>query len=177
MTNVLDCVTGVAGIVAAALVVAVLQPVLLVLLLLAELPGGWAAVRAARIGYITNFALADSHRRKWILTDLMAERHTAAEMRSFTLRHFMLARVGRLAAYARDAEMKAAGRQARTRVIAQAAGGIATAGVYVALGILLAAGALPLAAAGTAVATPPAAWAVTRVRAWRPAAFISASRA
>ena len=49
VTNVLDCVTGVAGIVSAAFVVAVLQPVLLVLLLLAELPGGWAAVRAARI--------------------------------------------------------------------------------------------------------------------------------
>jgi hypothetical protein len=62
--------------VSAALVVAVLQPSLLVLLLLAELPEGWAAVRAARIGYITNFALADSRRRKWILTDLMAERHT-----------------------------------------------------------------------------------------------------
>jgi ATP-binding cassette, subfamily B, bacterial len=151
VTNVLDCVTGATGIASAALVVAVLQPVLLVLLLLAELPGGWAAVRAARIGYITNFALADSHRRKWMLADLMADRHTAAEMRSFTLRHFMLARVARLAAYARDAELKAAGRQTRTRVTAQVAGGIATAGVYIALGILLAVGALPLAAAGTAV--------------------------
>jgi ATP-binding cassette, subfamily B, bacterial len=151
VTNVLDCVTGAAGIVSAALVVAVLQPVLLVLLLLAELPGGWAAVRAARIGYITNFALADSHRRKWILTDLMAERHTAAEMRSFTLRHFMLARVARLAAYAQDAQLKAAGRQALTRIMAQAAGGVATAAVYAALGILLAVGALPLAVAGTAV--------------------------
>ena len=150
VTNVLDCVTGAAGIVSAALVVAVLQPIL-VLLLLAELPGGWAAVRAARIGYITNFALADSHRRKWILTDLMAERRTAAEMRSFTLRHFMLARVARLAAYARDAQMKAAGRQALTRVTAQAAGGVATVGVYTVLGILLAAGTLPLAVAGTAV--------------------------
>ena len=151
VTNVLNCVTGVAGIVSAALVLAVLQPILLVLLLLAELPGGWAAVRSARIGYITNFALADSTRRKWILSDLMADRHTAAEMRSFTLRHFMLARVARLAAYARDAQLKAAGRQARTRVTAQAAGGIATAGVYTALGILLAVGAIPLAVAGTAV--------------------------
>jgi ATP-binding cassette, subfamily B, bacterial len=151
VTNVLDCVTGVAGIVSAALVVALLQPILLVLLLLAELPGGWAAVRAARIGYITNFALADSHRRKWILTDLMAERRTAAELRSFTLRHFMLERVARLAAYARDAQLKAAARQTLTRVIAQAAGGVATAGVYAALGIMLAVGALPLAAAGTAV--------------------------
>jgi ATP-binding cassette subfamily B protein/ATP-binding cassette subfamily C protein len=151
VTNVLDCVTGAAGIASAALVVAVLQPILLVLLLVAELPGGWAAVRAARIGYITNFALADSHRRKWILTDLMAERRTAAELRSFTLRHFMLARVARLAAYARDAQLKAASRQTLVRVTAQAAGGLATAGVYTALGILLALGALPLAFAGTAV--------------------------
>jgi ATP-binding cassette, subfamily B, bacterial len=151
VSSVLDCVTGVAGIVSTALVVAVLQPVLLVLLLLAELPSGWAAVRSARIGYITNFALADSIRRKWILADLMADRHTAAEMRSFTLRHFMLARVARLAAYARDAQLMAAGRQAGTRLMAQAAGGIATAGVYTALGILLAVGAIPLAVAGTAV--------------------------
>ncbi len=63
----------------------------------------------------------------------------------------MLARVARLAAYARDAELKAAGRQALTRVMAQVAGGVATAGVYIALGILLAVGALPLAVAGTAV--------------------------
>jgi ATP-binding cassette, subfamily B, bacterial len=151
VTNVLDCVTGAVGIASAALVVAVLQPILLVLLLVAELPSGWAAVRAARIGYITNFALADSRRRKWMLTDLMAERSTAAEIRSFTLRHFMLARVARLAAYARDAEMKAASRQALTRVTAQAAGGVATAGVYAVLGILLAVGTLPLAVAGTAV--------------------------
>jgi ATP-binding cassette, subfamily B, bacterial len=151
VASVLDCVTGAAGIASAAFVVAVLQPILLVLLLLAELPGGWAAVRSARIGYITNFALADSMRRKWMLADLMAERHTAAEMRSFTLRHFMLARVARLAAYARDAQLKAAGRQASTRVMAQAAGGVATAGVYTALGILLAVGAIPLAVAGTAV--------------------------
>ena len=47
--------------------------------------------------------------------------------------------------------MKAASRQALTRVTAQVAGGVATAGVYTALGILLAVGALPLAVAGTAV--------------------------
>ena len=35
--------------------------------------------------------------RKWILSDLMAERQTAAEIRSFTLRHFMQERVARLA--------------------------------------------------------------------------------
>ncbi len=151
LTNVLNCVTGVAGIVSAALVVAVLQPALLVLLLLAEVPGGWAAVRSARIEYVTNFALVDSMRRKWILADLLADRRTAAEVRSFTLRHFILDRVARLAGYAQEAHLRAARRQASTRVIASAAGGVATAGVYAVLGILLAIGTIPLAVAGTAV--------------------------
>ncbi len=151
VSNVLDCVTGATGIVSAAAVVGLLQPILLALLILAELPGAWAAVRAARIGYVTRFALADSHRRKWILSDLLAERRTAAELRSFTLRTFLLARVARLAAYARDAELRAARSQALTRVVANIAGGVATAVVYTALGLLLVAGALPLAAAGTAV--------------------------
>jgi ATP-binding cassette subfamily B protein/ATP-binding cassette subfamily C protein len=47
--------------------------------------------------------------------------------------------------------MKAAGRQSLTRVTGSAAGGVATAGVYIALGALLNAGSIPLAAAGTAV--------------------------
>jgi ATP-binding cassette, subfamily B, bacterial len=151
VASVFDCVTGAAGIVSAAVVVAVLQPILVGLLVIAELPGGWAAVRSARIGYVTSFALADTHRRKWILADLIAERRTAAELRSFTLRRFLLERVARLAAYARDAEMTAARRQAVTRVVAQMASGVATAGVYTVLGIMLAVGFIPLAIAGTAV--------------------------
>jgi ATP-binding cassette subfamily B protein len=149
--TVLDCLTGATGILSAAVVVSVLHPVLLVLLIIAELPGGWAAVRSARIGYATNFALADSRRRKWILSDLMADRRTAAEVRSFTLRAFLLGRFGQLARYERDAQLVAARRQAVTRVAANTAGGVATAGVYVALGILLAVGSLRLAVAGTAV--------------------------
>ena len=151
VTDVINCVTGAVGIVSSAVVLTVLQPVLLGLLILAELPGAWAAVRTARIDYTTSFALADSRRRKWILSDLMAERRTAAELRSFTLRGFLLSRVARLATYERDAQLRAARRQAATRVIANAAGGIATGGVYVALGLLLATGAVPLAVAGTAV--------------------------
>ncbi len=153
VSDVINCVTGAVGITSAAVVITVLQPVLLGLLLVAELPGGWAAVRSARIGYTTSFALADSRRRKWILTDLMAERRTAAELRSFTMRSFLLSRVARLAAYERDARLGAARRQAVTQVIANAAHGVATAGVYVVLGILLATGIVQLAVAGTAVLT------------------------
>jgi ATP-binding cassette, subfamily B, bacterial len=149
--TVLDCLTGTVGIVSAAVVVGVLNPILLALLVAAELPGGWAAVRSARIGYATSFALADSRRRKWILSDLMADRQTAAELRSFTLREFLLARLARLVSYERDAEIVAARRQALTHVAADVAGGIATAGVYTGLGILLATRAIPLPVAGTAV--------------------------
>src|SRR2546425_4712076 len=46
---------------------------------------------------------------------------------------------------------RAARRQAVTQLTAKAAGGVATAGVYVVLGVLLATGAVPLAVAGTAV--------------------------
>ena len=151
VADVINCLTGMTGLVSAGVVVGVLNPLLLVLLVAAEIPGGWAAVRAARIRYATNFALADTHRRKWILTDLMADRHTAAELRSFTLRRFLLGRASRLAAYERDAQLDAARRQTVTQVTGSAAGGIATACVYVALGGLLAAGALPLAVAGTAI--------------------------
>ncbi len=151
VTEVINCVTGVTGIVSAGVVVGLLNPVLLALLVIAELPGGWAAVRSARIRYATNFALADSRRRKWILTDLMADRHTAAELRSFTFRAFLLRRASRLAAYERDAQLTAARQQTVTQVLASVAGGVASACVYVALGLLLATGRLPLAVAGTAI--------------------------
>ncbi len=151
VSDVINCITGITGLVSAGVVVGVLNPLLLALLVLAEIPGGWAAVRSARIRYATNFALADTFRRKYILTDLMAERRTAAELRSFTLRQFLLKRAARLAAYERDAFLDSAKRQTITQVTASAAGGAATACVYIALGALLATGALRLAVAGTAI--------------------------
>ena len=151
VNNVINCLTAFASITAAAVVVGVLQPILLVVLLLAQLPEAWAAVRSARISYVTRFALIDSYRRKYILADLIAERRTAAELRSFTMRSFLLGRLSRLAAYTRDAELAAARRQTVTRVLAGVMSGIATVGVYAALGALLAVGAMPLSVAGTAV--------------------------
>ena len=105
VNDVINFVTAFAGLASAAVVVGVLQPILLAVLLLAQLPGAWAAVRSARISYLTRFALVDSYRRKYILADLIAERRTAAELRSFTMRAFLLGRVSRLAAYVRKAEL------------------------------------------------------------------------
>jgi ATP-binding cassette, subfamily B, bacterial len=151
VNDVINFLTAFAGLASAAVVVGVLQPVLLVVLLLAQLPGAWSAVRSARISYLTTFALIDSYRRKYILAELIAERHTAAELRSFTMRAFLIARVARLAAYTRSAELRAARQQTMTKVIGSALGGVATAGVYAVLGVLLATGVLALSVAGTAV--------------------------
>jgi ATP-binding cassette subfamily B protein len=151
VNNVINFVTAFTGLGSAAVVVGVLQPILLLVVLIAQLPGAWAAVRSARIRYVTRFALVDSYRRKYILSDLIATRRTAAELRSFTMRAFLLDRVARLAAYARNAELTAARRMTETQVLASSMSGVATVGVYATLGALLAAGALPLSVAGTAV--------------------------
>jgi ATP-binding cassette subfamily B protein/ATP-binding cassette subfamily C protein len=151
VNDVINFTTAFAGLASAAVVVGVLQPILLAVLLLAQLPGAWSAVRSARISYLTRFALIDSYRRKYILANLIAERHTAAELRSFTMRAFLVARIARLSAYARAAELRAARQQTMTKVIGSALGGVATAGVYAVLGVLLATGILALSVAGTAV--------------------------
>ncbi len=151
VNDMINFITAFAGLASAAVVVGVLQPILLVVLLLAQLPGAWSAVRSARISYLTRFALIDSYRRKYILADLIAERRTAAELRSFTMRPFLIGRVSRLTAYVRAAELRAAQQQTKTKVIGSALGGVATAGVYVVLGVLLATGVLALSVAGTAV--------------------------
>jgi ATP-binding cassette subfamily B protein len=151
VNDVINFVTAFAGLGSAAVVLGVLHPILVAVVLLAQLPGAWAAVRSARIRYVTRFALVDSYRRKYILTSLIARRQTAAELRSFTLRGFLLGRVARLAAYAREAELTAARQRTVTQVLASAMSGIATVGVYGTLGALLAYGALPLSVAGTAV--------------------------
>jgi ATP-binding cassette, subfamily B, bacterial len=151
VNNVINFVTAFAGLGSAAVVVGLLQPILLLVVLLAQLPGAWAAVRSARIRYVTRFALVDSYRRKYILANLIATRRTAAELRSFTMRPFLLGRVARLAAYARNAELTAAGQRTQTQVIASSMSGVATLGVYATLGALLSSGALPLSVAGTAV--------------------------
>ena len=151
VNDVINFLTAFASLASAAVVVGVLQPLLLAVLLIAQLPGAWSAVRSARISYLTRFALIDSYRRKWILANLIADRETAAELRSFTMRAFLIDRVSRLAAYARAAEVRAARQQTVTKLIGSSLGGIATAGVYAVLGVLLATGILALSVAGTAV--------------------------
>lgn len=147
----IDVLTALIGIVAAAGVLGILHPVLLPLLVLAVLPDAWAAVRSARLRYTTMYALIPVSRRKWILTDLMADKNTAAEVRSFTMREFLIRLYDRVAGAEQTAVLRTAQRQTVARIIGEALGGVGTAIVYAALGLLLATGSVALAVAGTAV--------------------------
>ncbi len=147
----IDLTAGLAGLAATAVTLALLHPVLLGALLLASVPAAWAAVRAARLAYLSNHARTSRRRRLWMLSDLMANRATAAELRAFTMRPFLLREYDIMADAETATELDVVRRQTMTRLVGGVFSGIATFGVYVALGVLLVDHRLPLAAAGTAV--------------------------
>ncbi|RFU41891.1 ATP-binding cassette domain-containing protein [Actinomadura logoneensis] len=149
--NAVDLGTAAVGVVAAAGALGVLHPVLLPLLVLTALPEAWAAVRSARLGYRAQLSLIAVRRRAWILSDLMTERRHAAEVRSFTVRAYLLRQYAVLA----DRIQRVLVGVARSRTLVQGYGdvlrGLATAVLYVVLGVLLWRSMMPLAVAGTAV--------------------------
>ncbi|MET9250868.1 ABC transporter ATP-binding protein [Nonomuraea sp. NPDC003709] len=144
-------VTGAVGVLASAVALGLLHPVLMPLLLVAAVPAGWAAVRMARLGYQAFYRLSAARRRKFMLSDLMAERQPAAEVRAFTLRDFLLGQYAKVADLEQDVQLDVARRRAATKAGGDLLSGLATAGVYVVLGALLAIGVIPLSVAGAAV--------------------------
>jgi ATP-binding cassette subfamily B protein len=151
VVHTIDLITGLAGLLAAAGVLGVLHPALLPLLLLTAVPLCWASARAARMGYRTQLVLAAGRRRRWILSDLMTNRHQAAEVRSFTVRELLLHQYDELATRERDVELRLARGQTFVRATGDGLQGLATMLVYLALGYLLWRGSVPLAVAGAAV--------------------------
>ncbi|MFI7439062.1 ABC transporter ATP-binding protein [Nonomuraea indica] len=144
-------VTGAVGVLASAVALGLLHPVLMPLLLVTAVPAGWAAVRMARLGYRAFYRLSAARRRKFMLSDLMAERQPAAEVRAFTLRDYLLGQYAKVADLEQDVQLDVARRQAATKAGGDLLTGVATAGVYVTLGVLLAVGVIPLSVAGAAV--------------------------
>ncbi|WP_084960133.1 ABC transporter ATP-binding protein [Thermoactinospora rubra] len=151
VSSTINVVTAFVGLAAVAGVLSVLHPVLLPLLVLAVLPDAWAAVRTARMRYMTMYSLIPATRRKWIIADLLARRESAAEVRSFTMRGFLLRFYDAVARAQQEVMLRLARRQTLARLTGEALGGLGAGLVYAALGVLLAVGAIPLAVAGTAV--------------------------
>ncbi|MFC3996184.1 ABC transporter ATP-binding protein [Nocardiopsis sediminis] len=147
----IDVLTGLIGLVAVAGVLTVLHPLLLGLLVLTVVPDGWAAARAARLRYSRTREITTTRRRQWMLSDLLAERDSAAELRAYNMRAFLLAEYTVIADHVRAVMLGVAWRQTQVRAAGDAVGGAATVLTYIVLGVLLQVGSVPLAVAGTAV--------------------------
>ncbi|MEU5726310.1 ABC transporter ATP-binding protein [Micromonospora sp. NPDC047738] len=147
----MNFLAGLAGLVAVAVAVVVIHPLLLVALLVATLPRAWASLRAGHLQYRTYTAGSVRRRRIWLLHRLMAERVSAPELRSYGLRRFLLDQYDRVMAVETGIQLALARRVTTTTTLGSMIGGLATGAVYVLLGLLLVDGQIPLAAAATCV--------------------------
>ncbi len=142
--------TALVSIAAAAGVLLQLHPVLLPLLLLAVVPRGFAAVRAARAAYLADrHTLADRRLRHSVIFETSSREH-ALEVRAYTLRPWLLGRFRDVAARLEEAAAEVGRTTARYQLAGDAAAGLATGGVYAVLLWLTASGHIAPAAAGTA---------------------------
>jgi ATP-binding cassette subfamily B protein len=132
------------GVASAGVVLAVLHPVLLPLLALIALPKGFGAVRTARRMYLSTQGWMDHSRKRHGLTALLTDHASAAEVRVHGAGPYLLGH------YETEQE-RLARAEAGTNLSTSAIAGTATAATYLILALLLGSGAVPLAAAGTAV--------------------------
>ncbi|MFG2039930.1 ABC transporter ATP-binding protein [Dactylosporangium sp. NPDC048998] len=147
----MNLLAGLAGLLAVAAAVVIIHPLLLLALLVATLPNAWASLRAGHQRYQTFIAGSVRRRRLWLLHRLMAERDSAAELRSYGLRRFLLDQYDRVMGAETDIQLALARRVTTTTSVGSVIGGLATVGVYAMLGILLLRGQIPIAAAATCV--------------------------
>lgn len=162
--NLVDAIGAGLAVAAAAVSLSVLHPALLPVLVLAVIPDGWAALRAARLGYASNARLAALNRRVMMVTDLATMREPAAEVRATQAQHSVLARYRQAADQVRDEEVRAGMAQARARALGRALAGIGLGCVFAMLWLLLNVGWIQLAVAGTAlIATRTAVTALARL--------------
>jgi ATP-binding cassette subfamily B protein len=139
------------GLVGAAGVLAVLNPLLMPLLVATVVPQGWAAIRSARQTFLSRLSHNMLYRRFWAFSWLLADREPAAEIRACNAQGALLAEHGRLATQIETEEMRLARSEARANALGRVVGGAATGLTYLALGAMLVNGWLPLSAGGTAV--------------------------
>jgi ATP-binding cassette, subfamily B, bacterial len=155
--NTMNLFAGVVSLLAVTVAVVAIHPLLLFALLVATVPTAYAALRAGHEKFKSYLASSTRRRRRWVLQQLMAERVSAAELRSYGLRQFLLGLYDRVMAAQTAVELAVARRVTTITSIGAGTGGVALTGVYVLLGVLLLDGRIPLAAAATCVVAVQAA--------------------
>jgi ATP-binding cassette, subfamily B, bacterial len=147
----IDLLSALVGVIAAMVALFIVHPILVPLMVLAVVPIGWASVRAARIRYVSMFRRIARQRRLWVLEQLMAERETAAELRTYGMRDFLLGQYEAVIAAEAAADLEVVRGQTVSRAAGTALSGVAGVGVWTVLGLLIATGRIPLAAAASGV--------------------------
>lgn len=139
------------GMVAAAVVLASLHPLLLPMLLAIALPKGWGAVRSARREYTSRLSWVDHRRAISSLLAYLTRPHAAGEIRAHAAGAKLLAGYGEMSRQTEAEQRRLARAQAQTDLVAGVFSGLASVACYGLLWWLLSSGGLPLAVAGTAV--------------------------
>jgi ATP-binding cassette subfamily B protein len=138
-------------VVSAVLTAALLHPLLAPVILLAAAPQAWARIRSAQLAFDSWVRTSAQARRIGVVGELITERANAAEVRAFTTQDVLLREHRRVAGDLMAESVRLGHRQNRSTTVGRALSGVGTGIGYAVLGLLLVAGALPLALAGTAV--------------------------
>ena len=146
-----DLIAASASLIASAGVLTVLHPLLLPLLMVASLPQALAQVGAARVHYLSQLEMSGNARLLSILRWHVSDRYAADQIRTGTMRSFLLAKYRSITARINRAERRAVDKGARMALVGAVCGGTAATGVWAALVVLSANGRLSLAHAGAAV--------------------------
>lgn len=149
--NAMNLFAGVVSLLAVTIAVVTVHPLLLIALIVATVPTGYAALRAGHVRFQSYLASSTRRRRQWVLHRLMAERDSAAELRTYGLRNFLLGLYDKVMGAQIAVELRVAQQVTTTTSVGAIVGGVALTGVYVLLGVLLINGRIPLAAAATCV--------------------------
>ncbi|MFJ9469310.1 ABC transporter ATP-binding protein [Streptomyces caniferus] len=149
--QVVSLASALLGLIGTAGVLASLHPALLPLLLLSVLPVGAAAVRTARARFHSFKRWNALQRRVRVFSWLLLERDAAAELRSDTAQNAILDEHRRLTDRIAEEDTHLGVSSAVLTLGGRALGGVGTGVTYVALGAMLIAGWLPLAAGAGAV--------------------------
>ncbi len=128
-----------------------LHPLLAPVVVVAAAPQAWARVRSAQLSFDSFVRTTSQVRRLDVVGELISERQGAAEVRAFTAQDLLLAEHRRIAGDLMAESVRVGHRQNRATTVGRALSGLGTGAGYAVLGLLLLAGALPLALAGTAV--------------------------
>ncbi len=146
-----NLLTGLVGVIATTAAVTVIEPLLLPALLLAAIPSGITAIRMARREYHHMLRRFDRRRLLWVLGDVMANRATAAEVRTYQMRAFLLDQYKTIMSGETVEQLRLVRQQTQTRLIGAGIAGLATFVLYAILMTLLDGNLIPLAAAATAL--------------------------